>query len=254
MDYPPSHEVRTYESSFEAAHSEAREKGFNGSLVLRSDNGDGVVVYLDGWPIYGYHVNSTEAYGETAIESLIPETGLVDRHESNDETVDMFHTYMDYLGREQGLLDIAEKEECEVLERELLITVDDELTKIEVPAGRRIGYAPRPKYAEKYAEEHTLTGYALSNNDIIYFEDGRTVAHETFKEDGESMLARMESDRGLRGQECEYIKIFPEHNTSTAQVVNVEFDIDGWEIVETESGSAPKESEEKKGLIGRFIG
>lgn len=254
MDYPPSEQVRTYESPFEAAHSEAREKGFNGSLVLRSDNGDGVVVYLDGWPIYGYYVDSTEIYGEKAVQHLMPETGLIDRHESNDETVDMFHTYMEYLGRDDGLLDIAERERCEVLERELLITEDDELTKVEVPAGTRIGYAPRPKYAEKYAGEHGLTGYALSNNDVLYFDEGQKTGHEVFKEEEGSVLARMESDRGLRDQECDYCMIFPEHSTSSARVVNVEFDIDGWEVVETEEATGGDSGGEKKGLIGRLVG
>lgn len=53
MSYPSSEEVRSYPSGFEVAHSEARLKGFNGSLALRSDDCDGVVVYLRGFVLRG---------------------------------------------------------------------------------------------------------------------------------------------------------------------------------------------------------
>ncbi|MDY7082040.1 MAG: hypothetical protein SXQ77_06465, partial [Halobacteria archaeon] len=87
LEYPPSNDVRTYESSFEAAHSEARQKGFNGSLVLRSDDGEGVIVYLDGYPIYSYYTNSDTKHAKEAMEYIIQQRGEIDRHESEDETV-----------------------------------------------------------------------------------------------------------------------------------------------------------------------
>ncbi|MDY7082328.1 MAG: hypothetical protein SXQ77_07985, partial [Halobacteria archaeon] len=96
-----------------------------------------------------------------------------------------------------------------------------------------------------------------------------------FKDDDEAILSRMESERGLREQECEFIDIFSEHAVGSVERINVEFDINGFEIVESdeeadldveskgmkqaqsEAGDGEEseaEEESSGGLLSRFLG
>jgi len=244
MRYPASEQVSNHESSFEAAHTEARKKEFVGSLVLSSDEGDGVVVYLDGWPVYAKYKGDEEMDGEMAVDYMKTLSGRLDRHVSRRDPVEMFRTYMEYIGRDEGLITMHRTDEVEVRKRTILVTESGTLEKTEVPPGIRLGYSADEKQAKRYFSEVSITGYALSNREIIFFEEGEEVDRKEFKEDDFSMLIRMDSEEGLGALECEFLKIYTQG--STGGQVDVEFDIQGWEIVE--------ETEQSGGLLSGILG
>lgn len=232
MRYPASEQVSNHESSFETAHVEARKKGFVGSLVLSSAHGDGVVVYLDGWPVYAKYKGNDgeEINGEDAVDHMKDLSGELDRHVSRRDPVEMFRTYMSYIGREEGLITMHRTDEVEVRKRTILVTEGGTLEKTEVPAGLRLGYSADEKQARNFFSNEGITGYALSNSEVVFFEEGREVDRKQFKEDEYSILVRMDSEEGLGALECEFLKVYTQG--STGGQVDVEFDIQGWEIVE----------------------
>ncbi|MDY7082318.1 MAG: hypothetical protein SXQ77_07930, partial [Halobacteria archaeon] len=181
MKFPQSENVREYESSIEAAHSEAQRKLFDGSLVVSTDGeSEGVIVYLGGYPIYAYYIDGTddtdveEFHSENAVERLTQKHGEIQRHDSDADIVRMFHTYMEYLGRDENLINVYEKARMKVREKTVLVTRDATLDKVSLPEGERVGYAPSAGHAEKFARKHGFTGYAVSNNEVVFFRDGRT--------------------------------------------------------------------------------
>ncbi|MDY7083032.1 MAG: hypothetical protein SXQ77_11685 [Halobacteria archaeon] len=203
MNFPSSQRVRTYESSFEVAHSEAREKGFSGSLVLRSGTKKGVVVYLEGWPIYAKYNNGRgdELHAQDAIDSLNTVTGSIDRHPSEPNMVEMFRTYMGYIDREEGEINVYKVRDVEIPERTILVTQGGELNKVKAPRGERVGYSPNEEYLKEYFEENEVTGYALSNDEAMFFEDGHMTRREKFKEDGLSIVVRMQQGEDFESLE-----------------------------------------------------
>jgi hypothetical protein len=246
MKFPASEQVSSHESSYEAAHTEARKKEFVGSLVLSSTEGDGVVVYLDGWPVYAKYKGENELDGEDAVDRMKDLSGELDRHVSRQDSVEMFRTYMSYIGRDEGLITMHRTDEVEVRERTILVTEGGTLEKTELPAGVRLGYSADERQAREYFEEKGMTGYALSNNEVVFFENGTEVDRKQFKDDDLSILVRMESEEGLGALECDFLNVYTQG--STGGQVDVEFDIQGWEIVEeTESGGGGILS----GLLGR---
>ena len=246
MRFPASEQVSSHESSFEAAHTEARKKEFVGSLVLSSTDGDGVVVYLDGWPVYAKYKGDEEIDGEEAVERMKELSGELDRHVSRQDSVEMFRTYMSYIGRDKGLITMHRTDEVEVHERTVLVTEGGTLNKTELPPGVRLGYSADERQARDYFDEKGMTGYALSNNEVIFFENGTVVEKKEFKEDDLSILVRMDSEEGLGALECDFLNVYTQG--STGGQVDVEFDIQGWEIVrETEKNGGGLLS----GLLGR---
>lgn len=231
MKFPASEQVSNHESSFEAAHAEARKKEFIGSLVLSSVEGDGVVVYLDGWPVYAkYKSGDEEVSGEDAVNRMKRLSGTLDRHVSRRDAVEMFRTYMSYIGRDEGLITVHRTDGVEVRKRTILVTEGGELEKTSLPAGVRLGYSADERQARDFFAEEGMKGYALSNNEVIFFEGGEPVEKKEFKEDDFSMLVRMDSEEGLGALECEFLNVY--RQGSTGGQVDVEFDIQGWEIVE----------------------
>jgi hypothetical protein len=249
MQYPSSEDVRSYPSGFEVAHSEARHKGFDGSLVLRSEDGDGVVVYRDGLPIYAHamYQDGDDVCGSGAVEALKLRSGTVDRRPSDEESIRMFCTYMEYLGRENSLMRVYEKDEVEVGEREFVVTKGGDLTKVDVPGGVRVGYSRSLEEVSKYFENESADGYAVSNDAVVRFGNGHETESKVLKDDGEPLLARMESEKGLNEIDCEFERVFPERGTGTRKI-DVEFDIKGWEVVRTDG------KEESGGILNRFLG
>lgn len=246
MRFPASEQVSSHESSFGAAHNEARKKEFVGSLVLGSSEGDGVVVYLDGWPMYAKFKGDRELDGEAAVERMKDLSGELDRHVSRQDSVEMFRTYMSYIGRDEGLITIRRTDEVQVRKRTILVTEGGDLEKTELPAGLRIGYSADEKQAIEYFEEEGMTGYALSNSEVVFFEKGKEVDRKKFKDNDMSMLVRMDSEEGLGALECDFLNVYTQG--STGGQVDVEFDIRGWEIVEeTEDSGGGLLS----GLLGR---
>ena len=251
MQYPSSEEVRSYPSEFEVAHSEARHKGFSGSLVLSSEEGDGVVVYLDGLPIYAHAMydNGEDERGGKAVDVLVLRSGTIDKRPSDEESIRMFCTYMEYLGRGDSMLYVYEKKEVEIAAREFVVMEGGDLTKVDVPEGVRVGYSRSIEDVSKYFERHDADGYAVSNDEVVLFGNGHETEREVMKEDGEALLARMESERGLEEIDCEYERVFPERGTG-ARKIDVEFDIQGWEVVRTDI----LEDEGSGGLLGGLLG
>jgi hypothetical protein len=246
MRFPASEQVSSHESSFGAAHNEARKKEFVGSLVLSSSKGDGVVVYLDGWPVYAKFKGDTELDGEGAVERMENLSGELDRHVSRQDSVEMFRTYMSYIGRDEGLITIRRMDEVQVRRRTILVTEGGNLEKTELPTGLRIGYSADEKQAIEYIGDEGMTGYALSNSEVVFFENGTEVDRKEFKDNDMSMLIRMESEEGLGALECDFLNVYTQG--STGRQIDVEFDIRGWEIVEeTEDGGGGLIS----GLLGR---
>jgi hypothetical protein len=250
MRYPSSEEVRSYPSEFEVAHSEARLKRFNGSLALRSNDGDGVVVYLSGLPVYAHATreDGDDAKGNEAVTALLPRSGTVDRRPSDEESVRMFCTYMEYLGREACVVHVYEKKPVGIPEREFVVTDDGGLTKVEVPGGTRVGYSRSEEYVSRYFEDARADGYAVSNDEVIRFTNGRKTRRDAMKDDGEPLLARMESEQGLSELDCEFADVIPERGAS-ARKIDVEFDITGWEVVRTDVGD-----DSEGGLLGGLFG
>ena len=251
MQYPSSEEVRSYTSEFDVANSEACHKGFTGSLVLRSEDGDGVVVYLEGLPVYAYaryEGESSEARGSEAVKTLSGRGGTIEKRPSDEESVRMFRTYMEYLGRDDNNVLVYEKEPVRVEERVFLATGDDGLTKAEVPAGRRVGYARTEKDVSRYFERESADGYSVSNNAVLRYGNGHLTEREEMKDDGEPLLARMDTEKGLTEIDCEFERVFPETGTSSRKI-DVEFDIHGWEVVRTDLD----EDERKGGLLGGLL-
>ncbi len=247
MKYPSAEEVRTHESSFEAAHSEARKKEFNGSLVLDGGSGEGVVVYLEGWPIYAEYHGLENALGTDALDLMTEQSGKIERNVSRKESVEMFRTYMEYIGENQGSINIYEADRVEVSKRTILVTKAGSLEKTTAPAGTRVGYAPDLDYVEEYFAKNEATGYALSNDEIVFYEEGDETDREGFKQDGLSMLVSMESDEGLAALECAYLDVYTQGASGGKGEVDVEFDIEGWEIVEGEV-------EDSGGMLGGLLG
>ena len=239
MRYPSSEEVLSYPSEFEVAHSEARLKGFSGSLVMRSDDGDGdgdgVVVYLRGLPVYAHakRADGGDARGNDAVGDLLSRSGTIDRRPSDSESVRMFCTYMEYLNRDRCVVHVYEKEPVEIPEREFVATGDGGLTKVKVPGGTRVGYSRTHEYVSRYFEEERADGYAVSNDRVVRFGNGHETGVDVVKDDSGPLLARMESETGLRELDCEFVDVIPERGAS-AQKINVEFDISGWEVVRTD--------------------
>ncbi|MFW5929235.1 MAG: hypothetical protein ACOCT0_02310 [Halobacteriota archaeon] len=250
MNVPAPEQIRTHESSFDVAHTEARQKGFTGSLVVESDRGKGVVVYLEGWPVYAEVEGLDSGEGEEAVDVLVGVEGEIERHTSRTDSVEMFLTYMSYIGRESGLIDVFETDHVEVDRRTILVTQAGNLNKTKAPAGTRIGYASDLESAERYFESEETMGYALSNDEIVFFDGGEEVEREHFKEDGLSMLVRMKTEEGLGALECEYLEIYTQGASSSGGQIDVEFDIEGWEIVETEGGS----DGDSGGFLGGILG
>jgi len=253
MQYPSSEEVRSYPSEFKPAHSEALYKEFTGSLVLRSDEGDGVVAYLDGMPVYAHTLynDGDEVRGGEAIEALVHRSGTIDRHPSDAESVRMFRTYMEYLGRDDAMVRVYEKDHVRVAEREFVVMKDGGLTKVEVPGGTRVGYSGFEKDVRKYFEEQRGDGYAVSNDAVLRFGNGHETESDRLKEDGEPLLARMGSERGLEEIDCEFERVFPERG-GTGRKIDVEFDIRGWEVVRTDTEDG--EGDGSGGLLGGLLG
>ena len=248
MQYPSSEDVRSYPSEFEVAHSEARHKGFSGSLVLRSDEGDGVVVYLRGLPVYAHAMyrDGDDVRGMEAVDTLTLRSGTVDRRSSDPESVRMFCTYMEYLGRNGSVIHVYRRNEVEIAAREFVVMGDGDLTKVDVPEGVRVGYSRSLEDVSKYFEKENADGYAVSNNMVVSFRNGHETEREVMKEDGEPLLARMESEKGLNEIDCEFERVFPERGTG-ARKIDVEFDIQGWEVMRTDT------EEESGGILSSFL-
>jgi len=154
---------------------------------------------------------------------------------------------MSYIGRDEGLITIHRVDEIDVRQRTILVTQGGSLEKTEVPAGVRVGYSSDEDQAHDFFEDGGVTGYALSNNEIIFFENGEEVDRKRFKDDGRSILVRMDSEEGLGALECEFLNVYTQG--STGGQVDVEFDIQGWEIVESGSGG-----ESGGGLLSGLLG
>ena len=69
------------------------------------------------------------------------------------------------------------------------------------------------------------------------------------KDDGEPLLARMETEQGLKEIDCEFERVFPERGASSRKI-DVEFDIMGWEVVRTDTGDGDKGGGLLRGLLG----
>lgn len=247
MRYPASEEVASHQSTFEAAHTEARKKGFTGSLVFDAVEGEGVVVYLNGWPVYAEYQGPTYETSEDAVREMKGMSGEIDRHASRKDAVEMFKTYLNYIGRDEGFINVYRVDQVEIQKRTILVTKAGNLEKTQVPPGKRVGYSPSEDQAVEYFAEEGASGYALSNNEIIFFEEGEETERNRFKEDDLSTLVRMDSEEGLGALECEYLELYTQG--SSGGKVDVEFDIQGWEIVE---GSGEEES--SGGLLSGVFG
>jgi len=234
MRFPASEQVSSHESSFEAAHTEARKKEFTGSLVLDSVDGRGVAVYLDGWLVYAKYRGGADESGKGALEAMKSRSGEIDRHASRSDPVEMFRTYMSYIGRDEGLVSVHHTDEVEVPQRTILVTEGGDLNKTNVPPGTRLGYAPDEKQVYSHFDEEGMSGYALSNDEIISFDEGEETERRSFKDDELSILVRMESEEAGAALECDYLDVYTQG--SSGGQVDIEFDIEGWEIVEGGSG------------------
>ncbi|MGK2230157.1 MAG: hypothetical protein ACI9QA_000307 [Methanobacteriota archaeon] len=234
MRFPASEQVSSHESSFEAAHSEVRKKGFTGTLVLDAVDGNGVAVYLDGWLVYAKYRGASEEWGQDALEAMKDRSGEIDRHASRRDPVEMFRTYMSYIGRQEGLVSVHHTDEVEVPKRTILVTEGGSLEKTEVPPGTRIGYSPDEELTRSFFEEKGMSGYALSNDEIVFFDDGEETNREKFKDDELSILVRMESEEAGAALECDYLDVYTQG--SSGGQVDIEFDIEGWEVVESTDG------------------
>ncbi|MFP4174765.1 MAG: hypothetical protein ACLFSW_03180 [Halobacteriales archaeon] len=246
MRYPASEQVSSHESSFEAAHSEARKKEFTGTLVLDAVDGEGVAVYLDGWLVYAKFRGATEEWGQEALEAMKDRSGEIERHASRRDPVEMFRTYMSYIGREEGLVSVHHTDKIEVPKRTILVTQGGNLEKTEVPPGTRIGYSPDERLTRNFLEENGMSGYALSNDELVFFEDGEETERKRFKDDELSILVRMESEEAGAALECDYLDVYTQG--SSGGQVDVEFDIEGWEIVESTGGGG------SGGLLSGILG
>lgn len=247
MEFPPAEEISTHESTFESAHSEAKQTQFDGSVYIDAGDAEGVAVYMEGWPIYAmYRGTDAEAVGKEALDAMVPLSGTLERHTASRERVEMFRNYMEFVGRTDGLMDIYEPDNVEVRGRTILVTKAGDLEKVNVPGGVRRGYAPNEDYLASYFEKTGIDGYGLSNNEIVFYEDGEVAERERFKDDGLSILVRIDSKDGLGALECEYLDVYTQ--SESGGKADVEFDIEGWEIVE--SG----EDDSDGGIVGKIFG
>lgn len=246
MEFPPAEAISTHESTFESAHSEAKQTQFDGSVHIDAGDAEGVTVYMDGWPIYAvYRGTEGDAVGKDAVDAMVPLSGTLERHDASRERVEMFRTYMEFVDRVEGLMNIYEPDTVEVRDRTILVTKAGDLEKVDVPAGVRRGYAPNEEYLMTYFEDEELAGYGLSNNEIVFFEDGDVSDRRRFKDDGLSILVRIDSKDGLGALECEYLDVYTQ--SESGGKADVEFDIEGWEIVEMEESG-------DSGLVGKLFG
>jgi len=246
MRFPASEQVSSHESSFEAVHNESRQKGFTGTLVLDAVDGQGVAVYLDGWVVYAQFRGSADASGREALKEMTDRSGDIERHESRRDPVEMFRTYMSYIGRDEGLVSVHRTDEVKVTQRTILVTEGGDLEKTNVPPGVRIGYAPDERQARNFFDENGMSGYALSNDEIVFFEEGDEMDRERFKDDELSILVRMDSEETAGALECDYLDVYTQG--SSGGQVDVEFDIDGWEIIEEDEDAG------SGGLLSGILG
>ncbi|MDY7083219.1 MAG: hypothetical protein SXQ77_12640, partial [Halobacteria archaeon] len=138
--------------------------------------------------------------------------------------------YMEYIGRDEGIMRIYQTEEAVMPERGILVTEGTEVNELTVPEGIRLGYALNREYAEEFFRREGIGGYALANNEIIFFENGRTTNSIKFQEDHPSITMTVTSGN-LDEVESEYATIYKGEGGSDTQI---EYDIEGWEIVDTD--------------------
>jgi uncharacterized protein YehS (DUF1456 family) len=158
----------------------------------------------------------------------------------------MFCTYMKYLGRDGSVIHVYRRNEVEIAAREFVVMGDGDLTKVDVPEGVRVGYSRSLEDVSKYFEKENADGYAVSNDTVVSFRNGHETEREVMKEDGEPLLARMESEKGLNEIDCKFERVFPERGTG-ARKIDVEFDIQGWEVMRTDT------EEESGGILNRLL-
>lgn len=247
--YPSSKKLEASTSRFEAVHGEARQRRFTGSLVLHVGVNTGVAVYLGGHPIYAHYSESNDLFGNQALDVMTSESGSVERHASTTEKVEMFLTYMDFINRDEGIMEVCRTEEADMRERVIdNPNVDEgENAEISAPEGVRLGYSIDKDYVRKFAREHRLTGYALSNTELLMFEGGEAVDSVALHRKNVPIRVRFMSEDDVVEAECEYVGIVDVNEASSDVVVN--YDIEGWEVVDTE-----REIEKGGGLLSRFLG
>lgn len=246
MKFPASERVKSHESSFESAHAEARKSEFTGTYLFNSVEGKGVTIYLDGWPVYAKYKGSSKEEARDATEIMKGQTGDVEVHASRRDRVEMFCTYMRYIGRDNALIDVYFVDEAEIPERKVLVTNNNTLDMSIIPPGTRVGYSPDRGQVIDFFSEREIGGYALSNDEVIFFSDGEVTDRERFKNDGLPMLVRMNSGEGLGELECDYLDLFTQG--SSGGQVEVEFDIEGWEVVKNQ------QEEESGGILSGVFG
>jgi hypothetical protein len=143
---------------------------------------------------------------------------------------------------------IQKVKEVEVPKRTILVTDSRTVEKTELPAGVRIGYSTDENEAHSFFADELITGYAFSNSEVIFYEVGEEASRKQFKENDHSMLIRMESEECLDALECEFLNVYKQGYTDSLlshltrripnisrkgrRLVDVEFDVQGWEIVE----------------------
>ncbi|MFB6283452.1 MAG: hypothetical protein ABEK59_05895 [Halobacteria archaeon] len=236
MEHPSYHKSRTYSSSFQELHKTAMETNFNGSYLIEEDTASGVSAYLEGWPIYAKYNGVNDYYGANAIQELSVLNKKVTEYVSSNALVKMFRTYMKYIGLDEGFMDIFEKPEIQVPERKILISKGDEVEKKKIPTGVRLGYSPNRECMFDYFRDTKLTGYALSNEKIWYFDKGRARNRERLKENGLPMLMRIGSEINLGVLDTEFSEVYLQ--SPVDDEVDIEYDISGWEIVDSARGGS----------------
>lgn len=247
--YPSSKKLEASTSRFEAVHGEARQRRFTGSLVLHVGVNTGVAVYLGGHPIYAHYSESNDLFGNQALDVMTSESGSVERHASTTEKVEMFLTYMDFINRDEGIMEVCMTEDADMRER----VVDNpnveegEDAEIKLPEGVRLGYSIDKDYVRRFAREHGLSGYALSNTELLVFEDGEAVDSRALHMKNVPIRVGFKSDEDVVEAECEYVDIVD--TKEAGSLVMVDYNVDGWEVVDTD-----REIEKKGGLLSRFLG
>lgn len=227
MEYPSYNRSRKHSESFEKLHQKAIERNFNGSYVVEAGEAQGVTTYLEGWPIYARYEGVNDFYGMDAIQELSVLNKTVTEYVSSNDLVKMFRTYMKYIGKDEGFMDIIEKPEVELPTRKTLNSEEE----IELPAGVRLGYSPNKECMLEFCKNSLLTGYALSNRKIWYSDKGIVRDKKNLQENDLPLLLRMNSDRDLGSLDTEFAEVYLQ--TSKKGEIEMEYDISQWEIVDT---------------------
>jgi len=206
-----------------------RDRGASGTVKIGKVGGI-FLIYLKGWVTYAtYEVGDEEKYGQDALDTIPEhEEFVVELKLSNHRKSEMARTYMEYIGREDRLIDVHAVSGS-VEERTVVVTEVGNLRKKELPEGERVGYSSDEKRLASWFAGNGGNGYGLSNHSVVFFEGGEESEREHLKDDNNPLLV----DGDIEDLGCRYLNVTPAGSEGEGVY---EIDIDGWEVVRTEDG------------------